>query len=363
MFGRDMNFVCKSTGLALVLAAIAVFPAQAGEFKGVLNTPAQATHLAAQRPLNAVAASGSRLIAAGPRGHIVYSDDSGATWKQASVPVSSDLTAVFFSSARYGWAVGHDGVVLHSSDAGQSWQLQLDGNLAATLMKEHYAKKAAEGDAQAAALLSEIDGYAAAGADKPFLDVWFANDQEGFIVGAFNLIFRTVDGGKTWEPWFDRIDNPKRLHFYSIRGQGGRLYVVGEQGLVAHLDTGAQRFSTIPSPYVGSFFGVLPVNGGVVVYGMRGNAFRIDESGGNWQKLDTGVVGGLTAAIGLGDDRLALVSTAGDVLVGSAASGQFKRVKAPREMLFAGVAYVPATQSLASVGSAGASIVPLAQKQ
>lgn len=357
-----MHFVRKSTGLALVLVVLAAPPAEAG-FKGVLNTPAMPTQLAAQRHLNSVVAAGSRLIAAGQRGHIVYSDDHGASWKQATVPVSSDLTAVFFSSDRSGWAVGHDGVVLHSDDAGQSWLLQLDGDRAAALIKDYYGKQAQAGDAQAAALLPDIDKYFSSGADKPFLDVWFANDREGFIVGAFNLIFRTGDGGKTWAPWLDRLDNPKRLHLYSIRGLGGRVYVAGEQGLVAWLDAGAERFETIRSPYAGSFFGVLPIDAGALVFGMRGNAFRIDGNGANWQKLETGVVGGLTGAVILGDGRLALISTAGDVLVGNASSGGFKRLKATRGMLFAGVAFDRATNSLACVGSAGAAIVPLAQKQ
>lgn len=357
-----MDFVRKSMGLALVLATLVASPVQAG-FKGVLNTPAMQTQLGAQRPLNAVVATGSRLIAAGQRGIIVYSDDNGSSWKQAAVPVSSDLTAVYFSSDRSGWAVGHDGVVLHTEDAGQTWKLQLDGDLVSSLIKDYYGKKAQAGDAQATALLPEIEQNFSTGADKPFLDVWFANDQEGFIVGAFNLILRTSDGGKTWEPWFDRIDNPKRLHLYSIRGQGNRIYIAGEQGLVARLDAGSQRFAAIRSPYVGSFFGILPIDGGAVVFGMRGNAFRIDETGANWQKLETGVGGGLTGAANLGDGRLALVSTAGDVLVGSASTGRFEKLKATRDMLFGGVAFVPGTQSLATVGSAGASIVPLPQKQ
>lgn len=357
-----MDFVRKSMGCALVLAALVASPVQA-DFKGVLNTPAMLTHLGAQRPLNAVVATGSRLVAAGQRGIIVYSDDNGVSWKQAVVPVSSDLTAVYFSSDRSGWAVGHDGVVLHTEDAGQTWRLQLDGNLVSSMIKDYYGKKALAGDAQAVALLPEIEQSFSTGADKPFLDVWFANDKEGFVVGAFNLILKTADGGKTWEPWFDRIDNPKRLHLYSIRGQGKDIYVAGEQGLVARLDARGQRFEAIRSPYVGSFFGVLPIDGGAVVFGMRGNAFHIDEKGTNWQKLETGVGGGLTGGVNLGDGRLVLVSTAGDVLIGSASTGRFEKLKATRDMLFGGVAFVSGTHSLISVGSAGASIIPLPQKQ
>ncbi|WP_445400764.1 WD40/YVTN/BNR-like repeat-containing protein [Zobellella sp. An-6] len=356
-----MHFVRKSTCLALVLAIFAAFPAQA-EFKGVLDTPATQTHLAAQRPLNAVAAAGARLVAVGLRGHIVYSDDHGNSWEQAAVPVSSDLTAVFFSSERSGWAVGHDGVVLHSDDAGQSWQLQLDGHRADTLIKDYYGKKARQGDAQAAALLPDIELYFSSGADKPFLDLWFANDEVGFVVGAFNMILRTDNGGKSWTPWFDRIDNPLRLHLYSIRGQGEQVYIAGELGLVAVLDRDTQYFQAIPVPYTGSFFGVLPVASGAVVHGMRGNAFRFDENGANWQKLDTGVLGGLTGAAMLDRNRLALVSTAGDILIGKLSSGRFENLTATRGMLFAGVAFVPATKSLALVGNNGAAVVPLIEQ-
>ena len=55
------------------------------------------------------------------------STDGGATWKQSAVPVSSDLTAVYFVDENRGWTVGHDGVVLHTDDGGDAWRLQLDG--------------------------------------------------------------------------------------------------------------------------------------------------------------------------------------------------------------------------------------------
>ena len=127
--------------------------------------------------------------------------------------MSSDLTAVFFVDAKNGWAVGHDGVVLHSDDGGDSWQLQLDGRKANDLLLAAWKRKAkAEpASAEAKALLAEAQRYKEQGADKPFLDVWFADAANGFVVGAYNLVFRTDDGGKTWEPWFDRTRQPQIL--------------------------------------------------------------------------------------------------------------------------------------------------------
>ncbi len=118
------------------------------------------------------------------------------------------------------------------------------------------AKVTAEPASESAkALLAEAQRYKEQGADKPFLDVWFADPRNGYVVGAYNLIFRTADGGKTWEPWFDRTDNPKFFNLYSIRHAAGDVYIAGEAGLVLKLDTTAQRFKALAVPYKGSFFG------------------------------------------------------------------------------------------------------------
>ncbi|MEZ5435314.1 MAG: hypothetical protein R3E67_01440 [Pseudomonadales bacterium] len=47
--------------------------------------------------------------------------------QQAEVPTRAMMNAVFFISASEGWAVGHDGLVLHTTDGGKTWAIQLDG--------------------------------------------------------------------------------------------------------------------------------------------------------------------------------------------------------------------------------------------
>ncbi len=70
---------------------------------------------------------GDRLVVVGERGHIATSDDNGKTWQQAEVPTRAMMNAVFFISPTEGWAVGHDALVLHTTDAGLTWTIQLDG--------------------------------------------------------------------------------------------------------------------------------------------------------------------------------------------------------------------------------------------
>ena len=49
-----------------------------------------------------VASAGSRLVAVGQRGHIIFSDDQGKTWTQAKVPTRALLTAIYFVDATHG---------------------------------------------------------------------------------------------------------------------------------------------------------------------------------------------------------------------------------------------------------------------
>jgi photosystem II stability/assembly factor-like uncharacterized protein len=306
----------------------------------VLDTPAATSAFARTGLLNGLARAGKRVVAVGQRGHVLYSDDAGRTWVQAKVPVSSDLVAVTFPTPSHGWAVGHDGVVLHSADAGATWTRQLDGRTAGQITAAYYAAEAAKGALgpadQAARLVEEGRRFAAQGAENPFLDVWFQNERTGFVVGAFNLVFRTDDGGKTWEPWFHRSENPKALHLYSIRPAGGELYVAGEQGLLLKLDAPSGQFRALELPYKGTLFGITGTAKSAVVFGLRGNAFRSADGGKTWQKIETGLEVGLTG--GATDaGRMVLVSQAGHILVSADDGATFNPLKLERPMPAAAV--------------------------
>ena len=289
--------------------------AVAGSFADVLDTPTQTSSLANRTLLQGVARAGGRLVAVGQRGHILVSADAGATWKQASSPVSSDLTAVYFVDGRDGWAVGHDGVVLHTADGGDTWKLQLDGRKANEMLRAAMDRKAAAepASATAKALAAEAKRYEEQGPDKPFLDVWFADARNGYVVGAFNLIFHTSDGGKSWEPWFDHTDNPKYYNLYSIRPAAGDLYIAGEAGLVLKLDPIAQRFKALSVAYTGSFFGVADAGQAVLVFGLRGNVWRSEDRGATWTKVDAGLPATIAAATTAVDGSILLADVGGRI--------------------------------------------------
>lgn len=289
--------------------------AGAADFADVLETPAQVSPLAAHSLLQAVTRAGNRLVAVGQRGHILVSNDAGTTWTQSRVPVSSDLTSVFFIDATEGWAVGHDGVILHSTDGGSTWELQLDGVAACdrTVASLRQMLSSLERKPGTAKLLDEAQRCKQQGADKPFLDVWFSDSRNGYAVGAYNLLFRTRDGGKTWESWFDRSDNPKFLNLYAIRPAGGVLLVAGEGGLALRFDPALQRFKAVALPYQGSFFGVADAGSTAILFGLRGHAYASNDDARTWKPIDTGLAASIVAAARTDDGRVLLADAGGRV--------------------------------------------------
>ncbi|MFK0032935.1 WD40/YVTN/BNR-like repeat-containing protein [Pseudomonas monteilii] len=291
--------VFKRCSVVMLALAALQGTAQAAPFTDVLDVPAMPSALASSSALRDVTLAGPRLVAVGPRGHILYSDDHGAHWQQAQVPVSADLNAVSFATPALGWAVGHDGVVLHSRDGGVHWHKQLDGR----------------------ALAEQLP---AAATDNALLDVWFSDARNGYAVGVFNLLLRTTDGGEHWQPWLDHSDNPQGLHLTSLAAVGDDLYITGEQGLL--LKWSGARFSRLDTPYAGTLFGAVGKPGVLLVYGLRGHVYRSTDGGQQWQPVNTGINTSLTAAGIDRDGQLWLASQAGDLLLSRDDGASFSQV-------------------------------------
>lgn len=318
---------------ALLLAAALLPPAFAAP-PAVLTEPALQSPRALGAAMLAIARAGSRLVAAGERGTVLLSDDGGASWRQASVPVQTTLTALRFVDDRTGWAVGHLGVILKTEDAGQTWRKQLDGMQAATLLAQALR---ASGDEK---LQRAAQRYEEEGPDKPFFDVDFSDARHGVVVGAYNLAFTTSDGGASWAPL--PLPNPKSLHLYAVRYAAGSLFIAGEQGLLIRSTEAGHE--ALPSPYKGSFFGLLPTRGGALLaFGLRGHAFRSTDGGASWQKLDTGVPVSLNAGLELPDGTLTLLAQTGDLLTSRDDGRSFTR-RAGDGVPAAGLATTPQGQ-------------------
>jgi photosystem II stability/assembly factor-like uncharacterized protein len=335
--------VARTAGCAGFLLLGAVIDSRADAEPPVLSS--EPARLASRALLIAVASAGERLVAVGDRGHILLSDDKGRTWVQSeSVPTQVLLTGVCFADARRGIAVGHDEVILNTEDAGRTWK------------QTHYSPEA----------------------QQPLLDVWCGQGGRAIAVGAYSAYFSSEDGGATW--------NERKFEAPPVRTQpvqagsadnigGGfhlnrivasspsRLYIAAEAGHLYRSDDGGVDWVELPSPYEGSFFGVLPLAGdALLAFGLRGNLLRSEDAGLTWQRIRTGTVAMLDGGVTFGNDgapsAVAIVGLSGVVLVSYDGAKSFALLQQDDRKGLSGVLAVGAG-TLLTVGEGGAKLIAL----
>lgn len=223
---------------------------------------------------------GNRIVAVGDRGYIVISDDRGATWRRAKSPRTPMLTSVDFLDDQLGIAVGHDSAILSTSDGGESWTQR----------------------------------FSAPAEGRPLLDVLFVKKDFAVAVGAYGAYYESVDRGATWTARKIIADDK---HFNAILELGeGNLLILGEAGTILTSVDWGKSWTTIPSPYKGSFFGALVTDdGAVVAFGMRGRIYRSSDKGKSWKQVDNPSTATLIGGEKLPDGALVIAGAAGTALV------------------------------------------------
>ncbi len=205
--------------------------------------------------INGLLSLGTRVVAVGERGSILFSDDQGVSWQQASVDRQRDvaLTALVALGEQRLLAVGHDGWILRSEDAGSHWQeMRYDNELG-----------------------------------EPLLGIWAAGDESVLAFGSFGKFYQSDDAGLSWRKLALDVDS---AHLNSMDGgPDGRRMLVGEQGLVLRTRDGGKHWQTLPAFYSGSLFGIVRLSPEHwVTYGMRGHVFVSHDFGDSWAQVNVG---------------------------------------------------------------------------
>lgn len=322
---RAVSLGCALSLCSLVALTSAIAPAPAFASDPQIRYSIPSSKAASSLLLD-VTHAGSRLVVAGDRGHILYSDDDGTSWTQAKVPTRQMLTAIYFADEQHGWAVGHDALILATTDGGETWQQQYENRE------------------------SEV----------PLLDVWFENPQHGLAVGAYGMLLETHDGGQTWDDIAARIDNEDGFHLNAISHiKDAGLFVVGEMGGMFRSSDLGQTWERVESPYQGSLFGV--ISGGeaglVVAFGLRGHLFRSVDFGSSWEAIPLGsrdnpLEAGLADGNLLADGRMVVVGHAGVVLSSDDQGRSFEIFNRPDRRSLSGVV-ANAHDNLILVGQSG----------
>ena len=269
-----------------------------------------------------------KLVVVGEHGHILLSSDA-VHWQQAQVPVQTTLTSVFFLNENLGWAVGHDAVILNTTDGGLTWEIQ------------QYKPEL----------------------EKPLLDIIFISSTEGMAIGAYGLTFRTYDGGQTWQNEFHSeflspddaeylaeikaedeeayIDEASSIlpHFNRLEVDGRTIYMAGEIGLIAKSNDFGKNWQRLDDIYQGSFYDITRTQqGNLLVVGLRGHVFRSLKNGSPWQQRQTNTTALINDIVLSDDGRIFLLANNGTLLESKDDGQNFRlRIQKDGKALIAGV--------------------------
>lgn len=291
------SFRAGATSSLAALAVLVSFfsPAHAQDDASLEPKPAIQAPLADESLLLDVVSHDDGYVVVGSRGHVLLSAD-GREWRQAqAVPVQATLTRVE-SLGRRLWAVGHDAVIISSSDGGENWFIQ-------------------SWDPEA---------------QEPLLDILFLNPNEGFAIGAYGRYMTTIDGGINWETgrltdlvtseaidWaavarqqgdIDTIPDEFQeesaddagpeadvnkgcyefgeCHLNAILNLGdGRMMIAAEAGYGFRSRDEGETWEAFRFPYPGSMFGLVEQRGCIVAFGLRGHIQKSCDFGESWEEV------------------------------------------------------------------------------
>jgi photosystem II stability/assembly factor-like uncharacterized protein len=168
--------------------------------------------------------------AVGDQGTILSTSNAGLSWvKENSQSTSYTLNAVFFATGSHGFVVGSAGRILESTDGGLTWAVRtgIDTNNGASLN-----------------------------------DIAFVDDKTGFIVGNGGLILRTKDGGASWTHYLPAVTSNNLLTVSATfqPGPDTTAWALGASGVGVDTEDGGATWQVASTPFLTDATGVTRPN-------------------------------------------------------------------------------------------------------
>ena len=204
------------------------------------------------------------------------------------------LQDVYFMDNQNGLVVGDGGLMLTTSDGGKTWEkMEVD-------MRPPGAGQRQGGPPGGGG--GPPPGFGRGG-PAPLYNIYFVNENVGYITGGRGTILKTEDGGKTWARKMARSDTPGR----GGRRGGIRANLMGIQmisettGFIAGSENTILKTTDGGETWVGSserarvgetrnnlenIWFVSPTTGWVI--GSFGTLLHTADGGENWEKRDPG---------------------------------------------------------------------------
>ncbi len=208
--------------------------------------------------------SSNRGFVAGDGGYLASTNDGGKTWTRYPLNTTQDINEIYFRSDKNGYLVAGK-LLFMTNDGGQTWQATQ------IYRPSDFPKGTPE-----------------------FLSIRFADKKRGIAIGSIlnkagnvidALVFRTENGGETWQ----RIPVPTKNELIHADFSGkDQVWAVGDGGVILHSEDGGLNWRNQSSGTVKTLYNVdfRKDNEGFAV-GKTGTILRTDNGGVTWETVST----------------------------------------------------------------------------
>ena len=245
-------------------------------------------------------------VIVGARGRILVTHGTYKNlWSPRDSKTEEMLTSLSFIDEKQGWAAGYGGVIVHTVDGGENWEVQRE----------------------------------ASSQNLPLFDIQFVSENTGYACGAYDTLLKTVDGGKSWNSQptgFDNIYNS--LYFLDARNG----FMVGEFGTLLKTSNGGESWQQIDlDGYQGALFGITVLSREkVLAYGITGKLIISHDGGTSWKDISVDSKDALFMAATNKDDVI-IVGRSGLILRSNDGAKRFTQTYETDNNSFAGVCSDP----------------------
>jgi len=227
------------------------------------------------------------LWAVGRDGKIVHSTDAGAHWAVQAAGSDESLQAIAAWSPGEAVVVGNASTVLTTADGGQHWKTVTGVPSQSEARKLIRVRLGADGVARAVGEFGTVLASGDKGAtwralvkseDVAWHDIAEPSPQTLVIVGEFGRIRRSTDAGQSW----DEVASPVKTTLTAVRFRdAGHGVAVGLDGVVLSTADGGKSWHSEPSPTQVHLFDVAQQGDAWVAVGDKGGLLR-GSADGRW---------------------------------------------------------------------------------
>ncbi len=239
-----------------------------------------------------------------------------ASWSSASSGLDANLNSIQFVNENEGFAAGERGTIIHTTDSGISWQKVNPPDSLATF-NDLYFQSSTTGFVvgEQGKIFQTLDGgktwkYIHSGVGETLFRIRF-NQTYGYIIGSKGVILRSVDGGQNWERFFGNTSNLLYGIDFTNASTG---YIVGWSGTMLKTTDGGSTWTHLPAFTDNYLKDIEFINESTgFIAGAGGEIFKTVNGGETWTKIDT-KASGIVSLYFLNTNHGFAVSNKGEVL-------------------------------------------------